>query len=185
MPLANVTGGLSTVAPTPASGRGSVGATLRPSDSSSHHGMRSKLVQAVSRACHWALATRTRRRWLFRGGLALALLPLFLQWLIAYVLGGDARLLPPELLRSKSLLIVTAHPDDECLFFAPSILGVLDRNHDIKGSLLVLSTGMSATPPELRPANLQEITTERGNCAKKSFLGHVKPSASAQTAASP
>jgi hypothetical protein len=36
---------------------------------------------------------------------------------------------------------VTAHPDDECLFFAPSILGTLDGNPDIKGALLVMSTG--------------------------------------------
>jgi N-acetylglucosaminylphosphatidylinositol deacetylase len=39
---------------------------------------------------------------------------------------------------------VTAHPDDECLFFSPSILGVLDRNRDITGGLLVMSTGKAA-----------------------------------------
>ena len=53
----------------------------------------------------------------------------------------DARLLPPALRQAKNLLIVTAHPDDECLFFAPSILGVLGRNPDTVGALLVISTG--------------------------------------------
>ena len=69
--------------------------------------------------------------------------PLILQILLAYVVGSDFRLLPAELQEAKSLLIVTAHPDDECLFFAPSILGVLDRNSDTVGGLVVMSTGQS------------------------------------------
>lgn len=101
-------------------------------------------VQSVSRACHWVVATRARRRWIIRLALGAFLFPLFLQWVLAYILGSDARLLPPELLKAKNLLIVTAHPDDECLFFSPSILGVLDRNKDIKGGLVVMSTGMSS-----------------------------------------
>ncbi len=93
------------------------------------------------RPCRWLVATRSRRRALVRVGLVVVLVPLLLQLVLAYLLGGDARLLPPELLRAKNLLLVTAHPDDECLFFAPSVLGVLDRNHAVKGSLLVMSTG--------------------------------------------
>jgi len=90
------------------------------------------------------LITRLSRRparWIIRIALILLVLPLFLQWLVAYVVGSDARLLPSSLQGAKNLLIVTAHPDDECLFFAPSILGVLDRNHGVRGSLLVMSTG--------------------------------------------
>lgn len=98
-------------------------------------------VQSLSRACHWIAATRSRRRWLIRVALILLLFPLFLQWLLGYILGSDARLLPPELLSAKNLLVVTAHPDDECLFFSPSILGVLDRNKNMKGGLVVMSTG--------------------------------------------
>jgi N-acetylglucosaminylphosphatidylinositol deacetylase len=75
--------------------------------------------------------------------LVILIAPLLLQILIAYIIGDDARLLPPALQRAQNLLIVTAHPDDECLFFAPSILGVLDRNPDTVGGLLVLSTGES------------------------------------------
>ncbi|EFY87671.1 glycan biosynthesis protein (PigL), putative [Metarhizium acridum CQMa 102] len=99
------------------------------------------VVQPVSRACHWLVATRVRRRWFLRIALIVCLFPLLLQWFLAYIVGGDARLLPPELLKAKNLLIVTAHPDDECLFFSPSILGVLDRNKSIKGGLVVMSTG--------------------------------------------
>lgn len=81
-------------------------------------------------------------RWIFRISLALFVLPLILQWIVAYLVGSDARILPPQLLAARNLLIVTAHPDDECLFFAPSILGVLDRNRGINGGLLVMSTGI-------------------------------------------
>jgi N-acetylglucosaminylphosphatidylinositol deacetylase len=121
-------------------------------------------VQAVSRACHWVIATRVRRRWLIRVGLILFLFPLFLQWVLAYILGSDARLLPPELLKAKNLLIVTAHPDDECLFFSPSILGVLDRNKNIKGGLVVMSTGMSLP---------HEVPVQSVPCSQHSHLHNL------------
>jgi len=80
-------------------------------------------------------------RWIVRVAVLALVVPMVLQWVVAYVVGRDARILPPELLASRNLLIVTAHPDDECLFFSPSILGVLDRNRQTTGSLLVMSTG--------------------------------------------
>ncbi|KAH7408863.1 putative deacetylase LmbE-like domain-containing protein [Cadophora sp. MPI-SDFR-AT-0126] len=84
-----------------------------------------------------------------------AITPFVLQILLAYVVGSDFRLLPAELQQVKNLLIVTAHPDDECLFFAPSILGVLDRNPDTVGGLLVMSTGNNEGIGETRKAELQ------------------------------
>lgn len=89
-----------------------------------------------------ALVPRRAWRWMLRGAVVAMVLPVLLQWLVAYVVGSDARILPPQLLAAKNLLIVTAHPDDECLFFAPSILGVLDRNRAVTGGLLVMSTGV-------------------------------------------
>lgn len=83
-------------------------------------------------------------RWIVRVILIALLVPLVLQWIIAYVVGSDARILPPQLLSAKNLLVVTAHPDDECLFFAPSILGILDRNMAVTGGLLAMSTGERA-----------------------------------------
>jgi N-acetylglucosaminylphosphatidylinositol deacetylase len=80
-------------------------------------------------------------RWILRAAVVVLVIPVLLQWVVAYVVGGDARILPPQLLAARNLLIVTAHPDDECLFFSPSILGVLDRNRGITGGLLVMSTG--------------------------------------------
>ena len=37
------------------------------------------------------------------------------------------------------VLIVTAHPDDECMFFGPTLCHLADR--DIKAKVLCLSTG--------------------------------------------
>jgi len=92
-------------------------------------------------------------------------LPLVLQWVIAYLVGSDIRVLPAQLQAAKNLLIVTAHPDDECLFFAPSILGVLDRNHQIKGGLLVMSTGNNYGIGETRKQEL------RASCASLGIDG--------------
>ncbi|KAK3302666.1 putative deacetylase LmbE-like domain-containing protein [Chaetomium strumarium] len=94
-------------------------------------------------------------RWTFRFIVVAVILPVLLQWIIAYLVGSDARILPPQLLAAKNLLIVTAHPDDECLFFSPSILGVLDRNKAITGSLLVMSTGNNYGLGETRKQELQ------------------------------
>jgi N-acetylglucosaminylphosphatidylinositol deacetylase len=69
------------------------------------------------------------------------ILSILLQFILAYVVAKDPRILPPALRRAKNLLIVTAHPDDECLFFSPAILGVLGGNPEIKGGLIVLSSG--------------------------------------------
>jgi hypothetical protein len=72
----------------------------------------------------------------------LLVLSILLQFILAYIVAKDPRILPPVLRRAKNLLIVTAHPDDECLFFSPAILGVLDRNPDTRGGLIVLSSGL-------------------------------------------
>ncbi|KAL7919599.1 putative N-acetylglucosaminyl phosphatidylinositol de-N-acetylase [Trichoderma austrokoningii] len=113
----------------------------------------------VFKTCHWLVGTRSRRRTLLRVAVAVLIIPFVLQWLLAYVVGRDARLLPPELLHAKNVLIVTAHPDDECLFFSPTILGVLDRNRAINGGLLVMSTGNNYGLGETRKQEL------KGSCS--------------------
>jgi hypothetical protein len=110
--------------------------------SGSRHMLAQQLRRASKRlAAKFDRVSRKTWRLLLRIALVILIVPVLLQILLAYVVGKDARLLPPALQNAKSLLIVTAHPDDECLFFAPSILGVLDMNPDIVGGLLVLSTG--------------------------------------------
>ncbi|KAK4221342.1 hypothetical protein QBC38DRAFT_134000 [Podospora fimiseda] len=98
---------------------------------------------------------RRTLRLLVRLGVLAVVIPIILQWLIAYIVGSDARILPPQLLHAKNLMIVTAHPDDECLFFAPSILGVLERNTKMVGGLLVMSTGNNYGKGETRSLELK------------------------------
>lgn len=86
------------------------------------------------------LMTRARR-WVPRLALVFVVLPCLLQWFLASMVGRDARLLPASLQRARNVLVVTAHPDDECLFFAPSILAVLNDGPTVRGALLSMSTG--------------------------------------------
>ena len=67
--------------------------------------------------------------------------PLFLYHLLAYYLANDPRLVPSAFRTAKNILLVTAHPDDETLFFSPSILY---RNDDatVTRGLLALSSGL-------------------------------------------
>ncbi|KAK1833542.1 hypothetical protein QBC39DRAFT_345458 [Podospora conica] len=101
-----------------------------------------------------ALVPRRAWRWMLRGAVAAVVVPLLLLWVLAYIVGSDARILPPQLLAAKNLLIVTAHPDDECLFFSPSILGILDRNKAVTGGLLVMSTGNNYGIGDVRKSEL-------------------------------
>lgn len=68
---------------------------------------------------------------------------IFLYLLLAYYLAGDPRLVPHTIQQARNVLLVTAHPDDETLFFSPTILHGRD-NPDVTRSLLVLSTGESS-----------------------------------------
>jgi len=66
--------------------------------------------------------------------------------------------IPTEIENSKNFLIVVAHPDDECLFFSPTIIGLTSRNKI--GHILVLSTGNSLG---LGPIREKELI---GSCEK-------------------
>lgn len=52
---------------------------------------------------------------------------------------SDLHLRNSEGSRSTQALLVTAHPDDECMFFAPTILNLVESKVDLH--LLCLSTG--------------------------------------------
>jgi hypothetical protein len=63
-----------------------------------------------------------------------------LYFLLAYHLANDPRLVPSAFQRARSILLVTAHPDDETLFFSPSITYRRD-DPNVQRALLVLSSG--------------------------------------------
>jgi N-acetylglucosaminylphosphatidylinositol deacetylase len=61
----------------------------------------------------------------------------FSWWLLAGI--QDKAELPSELASVSSCLLVTAHPDDECMFFAPTLLSL--RRAGVRVTLLCLSEG--------------------------------------------
>lgn len=68
-----------------------------------------------------------------------------LYFILAYLLPGAPALVPPSLLFAERPLLVVAHPDDETLFFGPTVLGLTqDENKSL--SILVVSSGMQLHP---------------------------------------
>ncbi|KAF7171729.1 hypothetical protein CNMCM5623_004027 [Aspergillus felis] len=98
-----------------------------------------KLVWIVQR-----LGRQGQRRKLVRIASSLffivALTALCLYVLLGYYLANDPRLVPVAFQHAKSILFVTAHPDDETLFFSPSITYRRD-DPQVKRALLAISSG--------------------------------------------
>lgn len=65
---------------------------------------------------------------------------LLLYFMLAYYLADDPRLVPDTFRYARRPILILAHPDDETLFFSPSILY---HRHDphVTRSLLVISSG--------------------------------------------
>ncbi|GAA99582.1 uncharacterized protein L969DRAFT_16885 [Mixia osmundae IAM 14324] len=73
--------------------------------------------------------------------LLIVLVPL-VNWIaLAYVFSRSAAFFPPLLRTSKQVLLLAAHPDDECLFFSPAITSILQRADDATGHVLIMSSG--------------------------------------------
>jgi N-acetylglucosaminylphosphatidylinositol deacetylase len=87
------------------------------------------------------------------------LIPSFIYFLIILTpIKNLQSFIPMEILQTKNFLIVVAHPDDECLFFSPTILGLISREKT--GHLLVFSTGNSNG---LGPIRVKEL---KGSCQR-------------------
>ncbi|KAB8206568.1 hypothetical protein BDV34DRAFT_212213 [Aspergillus parasiticus] len=80
------------------------------------------------------------RRLAFPITLLIVATSLGLYLLLAYSLANDPRLVPIAFQEAKSILLVTAHPDDETLFFSPTIT-YRQNDANVKRSLLVISSG--------------------------------------------
>ncbi|KAE8417107.1 putative deacetylase LmbE-like domain-containing protein [Aspergillus pseudocaelatus] len=89
------------------------------------------------------------------------IVPLFLYHLLAYYLANDPRLVPSAFRTAKNILLVTAHPDDETLFFSPSILYRSD-DATVTRALLALSSGNYEGIGDIRHTELQRSCAELG-----------------------
>lgn len=87
--------------------------------------------------------------------------PLFWWIVVTTILSDHPALFPTSLRNSKSTLIIVAHPDDECLFFGPSIISILKKTKT-HGALLVLSSGNHYGLGEIRRIELKASCSELG-----------------------
>ncbi|ORX37397.1 putative deacetylase LmbE-like domain-containing protein [Kockovaella imperatae] len=69
--------------------------------------------------------------------------------------------------QERSVLVLTAHPDDEAMFFAPSILYLIESGWDVYG--LCLSTGNATGLGEIRKRELVESYRILGVSADKVY----------------
>ncbi|UJR26146.1 hypothetical protein I4U23_007490 [Adineta vaga] len=78
-----------------------------------------------------------------------------LLYLFLLVLSTNQALIPKDFRTNvlRRLLLVVAHPDDECLFFSPT-LRVLQSQHDIELNLLVFSRGNHVGLGDIRAREL-------------------------------
>ena len=81
--------------------------------------------------------------------------------------------IPMEIDRSEKFLVVVAHPDDECLFFSPTILGLISRGK--QAHLLVFSTGNSESLGPIREKELnqscQQLQIDLSRCLCLNLTG--------------
>lgn len=63
-------------------------------------------------------------------------------WLLIHTLTNHSNItFPPQLQKASNVLLVLAHPDDESLFFGPTILQLTQRKPPTATHLLFLSAG--------------------------------------------
>jgi N-acetylglucosaminylphosphatidylinositol deacetylase len=61
---------------------------------------------------------------------------------------------PPSTLRNKSVVLLIGHPDDEAMFFAPSVLALTSSQHGNHVRIICLSTGNAVGQGEIRRGEL-------------------------------
>lgn len=79
-------------------------------------------------------------------------LPLLLFTILLAFLYKPAQYVP-ETFGSDKVLLLTAHPDDECMFFAPTLISLVKANEDVYS--LCLSTGDADGLGEVRTSELR------------------------------
>lgn len=113
------------------------------------------------------MPTRSQQRWNIEATIGLPFLWSFTALLLAMIIPPpslDHQLKPlyhhsprPGLAaegQGRSALILTAHPDDEAMFFAPTILGLRNHGWDVSG--LCLSLGDAEGLGEVRREELRK-----------------------------
>lgn len=87
--------------------------------------------------------------------LSVTVFPALLYLFLAYLVPTSPALIPVSILLSRRPLLVVAHPDDEALFFGPTILGLTQLGEPKELRILVLSSGNNYGLGETRKTELQ------------------------------
>jgi hypothetical protein len=77
--------------------------------------------------------------------LAIAIAAVFLFWTISSTSSPFTRSFPK--LRNKRICLLIAHPDDEAMFFSPTVLALTKPELGNHLKILCFSTGTSSPPP--------------------------------------
>ena len=99
-----------------------------------------RLAAKAGKLCYSRVA-RNRFAALRYAFLALVLSSWLLYVILAYLIPQTPLLIPASLLYSKRPLLVVAHPDDESLFFGPTLLALTRSEPKKSLNILVLSSG--------------------------------------------
>ncbi|OKL58178.1 hypothetical protein UA08_06872 [Talaromyces atroroseus] len=97
------------------------------------------------------------------------ILPICTYILLGTFLQNDPRLVPHAIRNAQNVLLITAHPDDECLFFTPSILQSSGKAH-VNRHLLVLSSGNYEGRGEQRRTEAKASCAELGIAVDKCLI---------------
>ncbi|KAJ3017537.1 hypothetical protein HKX48_003503 [Thoreauomyces humboldtii] len=89
--------------------------------------------------------------------------PIFLVLIIRAATPTSLALIPTPFRTTRYPLLVVAHPDDECLFFSPAVLGTIAApKHDVDAAILVLSNGNNYGLGDVRKVELRGSCEELG-----------------------
>jgi hypothetical protein len=79
------------------------------------------------------------------------LLPTILWLLLGHLAPSSEATFPSQLRNAKRAMLVVAHPDDESLFFGPTILQMTQRRPEGATAILVMSAGTCCLLSCLQP----------------------------------
>lgn len=116
--------------------------TIQQSGDSGQDKRNSTLGVVLALACQLYSSRLRRRRFAILRLILLFILlwSWFLYLVLAYIIPLTPALVPVSLLFATRPLLVVAHPDDESLFFGPTIVSLTRAEHRSM-SILVLSSG--------------------------------------------
>lgn len=93
----------------------------------------------------------------------------FVFWFLTSTLVASSFRPPPEL-RKKRVILLIGHPDDEAMFFAPSLIALASPANHNQVKIVCLSTGNAIGEGEVRRGELLNSACRLGICQEDVFI---------------